>query len=390
MAVPFRAVLRSGVVVFAGLGAGTAFLIMGIAGVALRAQCPEGTAGLGSCLEAPIDPVVTGSTEPEFNTETVMAIKRPQAAFDPAPVSGRETDLARADGMIASTFALLVNPRAISTAAPNAESPAQAPAAAEAPAGAEPIVVASAEDVASTTVAKRVVRSIKVNARGDPVWPASAYAEAMDRVDVASTAAAAIAAEVPVEDSAAAAVAAVEPLALTEAAPEPQVAAEPDKHLARVSGGPTNVRSGPSRSHGKLFTLAKGAEVEALAATSGWVRIADNEGRAGWIFGEFLEGLDLASLPASPPEDIEVAAVASAPEPAPARAEPAPQQAASSDTRTVKGQGVNVRSGPSSSNGKLFALTAGTKVSVVDTQRGWLKITDPKGRTGWAYSTYLN
>jgi SH3-like domain-containing protein len=250
--------------------------------------------------------------------------------------------------------------------------------------------VASAEEAPSTAVAKRVVRSVKINANGDPVWPMSAYAEAMDRVDVASTAAAAIAAEVPVEESAAVTVAAVEPLALTESAPEPQVAAEPDKHLARVTGGPTNVRSGPARSHKRLFVLAEGTEVEPLAATSGWVRIVDDEGRAGWIFGEFLEGLDLASLPAPPPEDVEVAAVAPEPEPAPARAEPAPQRAASGDTRTVKGQGVNVRSGPSSSNGKLFALTGGTEVTVVDTQRGWLKITDPKGRTGWAYSSYLN
>ena len=56
----------------------------------------------------------------------------------------------------------------------------------------------------------------------------------------------------------------------------------------------------------------------------------------------------------------------------------------------MAGAGVNVRSGPGKSNGKVFGLTGGEKVTVGENQRGWLKITDDQGRTGWVYKDYLN
>jgi len=62
----------------------------------------------------------------------------------------------------------------------------------------------------------------------------------------------------------------------------------------------------------------------------------------------------------------------------------------SADTRTVAGSGVTVRSGPGKSYGRKFALAAGEKVKVSDSQKGWLKITDDQGRTGWAYKAYLD
>jgi hypothetical protein len=74
------------------------------------------------------------------------------------------------------------------------------------------------------------------------------------------------------------------------------------------------------------------------------------------------------------------------PEPAPAKQE----AAASGDTRTVAGSGVNVRSGPGKSNGRVFGLAGGEKVTVSENRRGWLKITDDQGRTGWVYKDYLN
>lgn len=81
---------------------------------------------------------------------------------------------------------------------------------------------------------------------------------------------------------------------------------------------------------------------------------------------------------------------AAEPEP---QAEPEPvkqEAAASGDVRTVSGAGVNVRSGPGKSNGRVFGLAGGAKVTVTENQRGWLKITDDQGRTGWVYKDYLN
>lgn len=95
--------------------------------------------------------------------------------------------------------------------------------------------------------------------------------------------------------------------------------------------------------------------------------------------------------PAAAPEPV------AEPEPKPEpKAEPKPVKkvaakvaAASGDTRTVAGAGVNVRSGPGKSNGKVFALAGGEKVTVGENQRGWLKITDDQGRTGWVYKDFL-
>lgn len=78
----------------------------------------------------------------------------------------------------------------------------------------------------------------------------------------------------------------------------------------------------------------------------------------------------------------------------PAKQAKAPAKVASSvataDTRTVGGAGVNVRSGPSKSSGKLFALASGAEVTVKDDKRGWLHVVDAKGRAGWVYSSFLS
>jgi hypothetical protein len=53
---------------------------------------------------------------------------------------------------------------------------------------------------------------------------------------------------------------------------------------------------------------------------------------------------------------------------------------------TVLGSGANVRSSPSKGGKVLFALSGGESVTVLDNKRGWLKIKDDQGRTGWIYS----
>jgi hypothetical protein len=60
-----------------------------------------------------------------------------------------------------------------------------------------------------------------------------------------------------------------------------------------------------------------------------------------------------------------------------------------SGTVRVVGTGANVRAGPSRSRDRLFALAPGQEVKVTDSQRGWRKITDSRGRSGWIYSDYL-
>lgn len=55
----------------------------------------------------------------------------------------------------------------------------------------------------------------------------------------------------------------------------------------------------------------------------------------------------------------------------------------------ISASGLNIRAEPSSQSPSLFVLTYGTKVEAGDESGGWVEITDPQGRNGWAYSKYL-
>ncbi|MBI4920805.1 MAG: SH3 domain-containing protein [Devosia nanyangense] len=68
-----------------------------------------------------------------------------------------------------------------------------------------------------------------------------------------------------------------------------------------------------------------------------------------------------------------------------------PTAPAHSQSAVVRGKGANVRSSPTKGTGNvLFALSGGATVTIVQSQRGWLKITDDRGRSGWVYGEYLD
>jgi uncharacterized protein YraI len=347
----------------------------------MQAQCATGAA-LGFCPEVAAAvaavPVEAGSTEPELPaTEVAVADAAPQPAELVLPDT-RDNALKSAGGLIAGTFdALVIEDMGSDDAAPS-ETEVTAVAEAES-------VVAEADGASEITaspplaLAKRTVTSVPVGSDGQPDWSVARRAEP-EETSAAAVAARDVATNAGPQD--------VEPLAFAappETAPRPlprpeTVASVPESEASndRVTvESAVNVRAGPSGSHTRLFVLPKGVDVRATHAQGGWVRIVDGENREGWVYSDYLERFDIASLPAPEAGDIQVAAATEAP------------SSPSGDVRTVKGQGVNVRSGPSSSNGKLFALRGGTKVTVTEENRGWLKVTDPEGRTGWAYEDYL-
>lgn len=141
----------------------------------------------------------------------------------------------------------------------------------------------------------------------------------------------------------------------------------------RVGDSSINVRSGPSQGNKKLFSLAAGAEVDVTGKSGEWVAITDSKDRDGWVDASLLDNVDLKALPVV--KDAPVAEAA-----APAKA---------TNLKKVAGSGVTVRSGPGKSNKSLFNLSGGAPVTVLADSRGWLKIKDADGRTGWAYKSYI-
>lgn len=57
---------------------------------------------------------------------------------------------------------------------------------------------------------------------------------------------------------------------------------------------------------------------------------------------------------------------------------------------TVTGKGANVRSLPKRGGSDvLFALAGGEEVTVVEMSKGWARVVDARGRSGWIYGDYL-
>jgi SH3-like domain-containing protein len=147
-------------------------------------------------------------------------------------------------------------------------------------------------------------------------------------------------------------------------------AAQPDDDVVRVGDSSINVRSGPAPTNRKLFALAAGAEVDVTGRSGNWVAITDERDRDGWVDGSLLENVELDRLPVV--KDV-----------------PAAEPEKPATLRKVAGSGVTVRAGPGKSNKALFNLSGGAEVTVLDDNKGWLKVEDADGRTGWAYQSYI-
>lgn len=96
-----------------------------------------------------------------------------------------------------------------------------------------------------------------------------------------------------------------------------------------------------------------------------------------------------AAVPAAIADPAPATVAEAKPAPAPAARKSAVKAASSGKSATVKGQGANVHADARSASRVVFALAGGSKVSVLGTSKGWVHITDAKGRTGWMYKDYV-
>lgn len=92
-----------------------------------------------------------------------------------------------------------------------------------------------------------------------------------------------------------------------------------------------------------------------------------------------------AEAPAADAADETATASIDAPTPLPAQDRPSPPD----DLMTIT-TGAHVRSGPTRKAKTVFSLVAGEDVTRLDKQKGWIKIRDDEGRTGWVYSDFVD
>jgi uncharacterized protein YgiM (DUF1202 family) len=351
--------------------------VLGLGAVAALLQCPSGPGGFGSCLPD-MGYVAAGATKaattPDERRSVAVALDA-GGTGQGAPTAGlrQNAETAWIDALIAGSFEML-------PAEPDRSRVADVPQGA-----AEQTLDTDESVTGSTTVRPLVTEAAQMP--GQPL-PAPQSAAAPDqamtvtrmRVAVSGFAATSLvlpaAATVTVSDPVGPPepamrtnlTAALQPAETPADAPAPPVEGEKPTFLRAADS--LNVRSGPGSSYGKLFVLPPGSEVEMVRKQGGWASIVDADGRSGWAYASFLTGDGAGPAQASLPVKKKKASV------------PA-------NIRIVGGLGVNVRSGPSKSSARLFALEGGKKVTVSENRKGWLRVTDERGRTGWIYSSFL-
>jgi len=74
------------------------------------------------------------------------------------------------------------------------------------------------------------------------------------------------------------------------------------------------------------------------------------------------------------------------PQPLPPEAAIAP---APGFTHSVSVEALRVRSGPKTTEPQVFTLRGGSFVNISDNIRGWVRITDETGQSGWVYGSLL-
>lgn len=315
------------IVAWSSLALFAVLTILGIAGMVMSLQAkPTATPALVTAEVAP-EPVRIEERLPE--QPAFIDVQQAVAVSEPEPAVEA---VAASDDLIAATFEQLVEPVVV-------------------PADQVPEGAVAVQPAASATV----VADARVEL---PMSPEGAALSPKPRVVGRNAAALAIESEVPDTGRNITALG---------------YAAQPEDDTVRVGDSRINVRSGPSQAHKRLFALSAGAEVEVTGKSGDWVAIIDSKERKGWVDASLLENVDLKSL--SVVQD-------------PPAAEP-DEPADATNLRKVAGSGVTVRAGPGKSNKSLFNLPAGSEVQVLDDSRGWLKIKDAQGRTGWAYKNYI-
>jgi len=128
-----------------------------------------------------------------------------------------------------------------------------------------------------------------------------------------------------------------------------------------------NVRAQPGTDQGSLGQLKRGEKVYVLAFNDKWCKVSYHGGKRGWV-AEWL-------LRFSPEAGRKLAASSSA--------------QASSPPAWVKGDEVNVRSGPSEAKSKVATAHRGAKVYIVASQAGWHKVKLSSGKYGWIRADLL-
>ncbi|MFA7665388.1 MAG: SH3 domain-containing protein [Burkholderiaceae bacterium] len=111
-----------------------------------------------------------------------------------------------------------------------------------------------------------------------------------------------------------------------------------------------NMRTGPGTNHEATWRLNRGYPLMIIARKDGWLQVRDFEGDTGWVQG---------NLTAKKPFFV------------------------------VKGQDVNIRSGPGTNHPVVGKALYGEVMQTLEHGPGWARVRNGEGLTGWIARSLL-
>ena len=145
------------------------------------------------------------------------------------------------------------------------------------------------------------------------------------------------------------------------AVPDPAVT-ETTSKTVWVGPSAANVRVGPSVSTARLFVLRPGEKVSATETSGKWTLVTTATGDSGWVAASLLSD---SATPAATPR------------------KPKPPAQARQRQYQLVGNPVTLRAGPSRLSPRIFVLSPGDKVSVVETRGRWVRVVLESGVSAW-------
>ncbi len=145
----------------------------------------------------------------------------------------------------------------------------------------------------------------------------------------------------------------------------------------------------------RSWTLFLGTTLFASAASAGAIAFTlDSIGKAAIVAPVSKRVMNISyvsSLPDVAPDAFDIArSVPVVPKTPAIRATLVAAVANTPDFTHTVATDSRVRSGPLKSTKHLFSLGAGTEVVASSEVKGWVKVTDANGRSGWVYGKLLN
>ncbi len=128
-----------------------------------------------------------------------------------------------------------------------------------------------------------------------------------------------------------------------------------------------NVRKGAGLEYGIIAQAAKGSKVTLLNSTSQWYEVKFENGKVGWVSSAYIT-VKSAQTSEKPISQVEVT---------------------SYKTKVVAVNTLNLRAAYNTQSAILAKLAKGTKVSVLEDQKGWCKVKLENGKTGWVSADYI-